>query len=423
MNRITIVLLCLFCPLALASSEWPGFRGDGSGRTDALDLPLSWQHDENVAWRVDLPGYGQSSPIIWGDHVYITSVEGEKKNYGVVHPLDLESGSTVWSKQFESSQTDRNNHSISRAAPTAVADADGLVVFFESGDLIGLTHGGEVRWSRSLTKEYGKFISNHGLGSSLIQTESTVFLQVDHTGPSYLLAVDKATGSNVWKTERPSRLSWTSPVLARVHERTVIFTSSNGNLASYDAESGRELWSLDGISGNTIPSPAVHGDIVVVGAVKPRGASEGRSAEQSNCAIRLIPSADGLAYELLWEGEDAVADYASPVVHNDYVYLVTQEGKLLCRSLATGEFQYAEDVPNCWATPIVTNDRVYVFGKNGEATVVATGPAFQRLSQNSIWEEDAGKEHTVYGAAAVNGSIVLRTGTVVICLRQVASGN
>jgi outer membrane protein assembly factor BamB len=83
-------------------------------------------------------------------------------------------------------------------------------VFFESGDIIGLTHGGEVRWSRSLTREFGEFVSNHGLGGSLIQTDSTVLLQVDHTGPSYMLAVDKATGSNVWKTERPSRLSWTS---------------------------------------------------------------------------------------------------------------------------------------------------------------------------------------------------------------------
>src|SRR5262249_37572556 len=159
-------------------------------------------------------------------------------------------------------------------------------------------------WSRSLVKDYGEFKGNHGLGSSPAQTDDALILLVDHSGPSYLLAVAKKTGQNLWKTERKSRGSWASPVVAERAGKPEIIVSSNGSVAGYDVASGNLLWELDGLSGNTIPSASVSANLVLVGAGIPKG-GDADGAAKSNCCLKLTDKNGTPGYELVWAAAKA----------------------------------------------------------------------------------------------------------------------
>lgn len=432
---------------------WPGFRGDGSSRTEAHNLPLHWSPTENLAWRLGLPGYGQSSPVVWKERIFVTSVEGAEKEKCIVLAAEVRTGKVLWRKTFAASQRGKNNASMSRAAPTPVADINGLYVFFESGDLIGLTHAGEVKWRRSLTKEYGEFVNHHGLGSSLAQTEKAVIVLIDHNGPSYLIAIDKATGKNIWKAERTKRLSWTTPVVTNHSEHTFIFVSSNGSLTCYDAENGAEAWTLDNLSGNLIPSPTVADGLLVVGAGESGLKSDRKAAARSNCCLRLVAKQGKTGYERLWQGEKAVLHHASPVIYRGYVYLVTKTGVLYSLDAKTGEEKHRQRLKSvCWATPVAAGEHIYFFGKDGKTTVIETGPKFRTVAINRLWSDDEIKTRiaeaknspesrfpplpsqgrmgmetmlkevvgdVVYGVAVVDRTFFFRTGTELICVRVI----
>jgi outer membrane protein assembly factor BamB len=453
LNALVLSLLLAAPP---GSDTWPGFRGDGSARSAARDLPVTWT-PESVAWRAPLAGYGQSAPVVWKDRVFVTSVDGAEKEKCLVAAFDAGTGKPVWSKEVAATQRGKNNPMMSRAAPTPVVDAGGVYAFFESGDVVAFSHNGEQRWARSLTKEYGEFKNNHGLGSSPAQTDGAVILLIDHAGPSYLLALDKKTGKDVWKTDRPSRSSWTSPVVAEQNGRPVVLTSSGGALTANDAATGKQLWEMGGLTGNTIPSPTVLGDLVLVGAGENRMKPDPAASAKSNCAVRLTDT----GFEPAWQGKKAVSHHASPVAHAGHAYFVTQAGVVYCLDLKTGEEKYSERLDGpCWATPIAAGEHVYFFGKDGVTTVLKAGPAFEKVAANRLWSaEDFARRQAeakksaaaslpkppegkgpgggpplpkdqldatrysavgdvVYGAAAVDGALFVRTGTELLCVRK-----
>ena len=442
---MNLLLLAVWLSVADAptADAWPGFRGDGASRTAARDLPLTWSARENVAWVQPLPGYGQSSPVVWKGRVYLTAVEGEQKEKCLVLALDAASGKPAWQKTFPASQPGKNNSFTSRAAPTPAADTAGVYVLFEGGDLIGLTHDGAVRWQRSLTEDYGPFKNNHGLGSSPAQTDRAVVVLVDHQGPSYLLAVDKATGKTLWKADRPSRASWTSPVVTRAAGRELVLVSSAGALTCYDAADGKELWSLDDLSGNTIPSATAVGDRVLVGAGENRMKPDPAAAARSNCCVRLTGKGDAPGYEVVWRSKKVVTGMASPVLHRGHAYFVTRAGLLACLDAETGQERFAERLEDAsWATPVAAGDHLYVFGKGGATTVLKAGPQFEVVATNRLWgakepapdKRPAGAAGAsdkgggaagygatgdiVYGVAAVDGAFFVRTGTELYCIRK-----
>jgi outer membrane protein assembly factor BamB len=454
------LLLALLAATAPTGSDtWPGFRADGSSRTDARDLPLTWSPTENIAWRVETPGYGQSAPVVWKGRVYLTAVEGAEKETLHVLCYAAADGRVLWRRTFPAAQKGRNNPMTSRAAPTAVADAAGVYAFFESGDLFALTRDGRLRWERHLAREVGELKNNHGLASSPAQTERAVLVLVDHQGPSFLLAVDKADGATAWKADRTPRASWTSPVVATVGGEPVVVVSSGGAVTGYDGYSGKRLWELDGLSGNTMPSATVLGDRVVVGAAESARKPDAAGTARSNCCLRL--TAGGPGYEVVWRGTRVAAGTASPLAHAGHVYLVDKGGVVQCLDLMTGGLRYRERLPSpVWATPVGAGDRVYFFGKDGETTVLKTGPEFDVVATNRVWSEAdfarrreeaklkaadtlpkppegkgpgggpplpkeeaeavryAAVGDVVYGVAAVDGAFFVRTGTELFCIRS-----
>ncbi|MBI2807722.1 MAG: PQQ-binding-like beta-propeller repeat protein [Planctomycetes bacterium] len=429
MRIVLSVAMALFVTrVAQADDIWPGFRGRGDSVANAIKVPIKWSAKENIAWRIDLPGHGQSSPVVWKDRVFVTAVSGANREKGHVLGIDASTGKKAWSHTFEPTQKAKWTFSVSKAAPTPIVDSDAVYAFFEGGDLLAFSHSGKLLWSRSLVKDYGEFKGNHGLGSSPAQTKDAVVILVDHSGPSYLVAIDKKNGKNRWKTGRKSRGSWASPVIAQRDGKAEIVVSSNGTVAGYDADKGTLLWEMDGILGNTIPSASASGDVIVVGAGISRKGTDSAKAAKSNCCLKLVAKGGKRSFALAWSADRAISSYATPLAYQGHAYFVNQAGVVVCVDLATGKQQYAERIDGpCWASPVGAGGRVYFFGKDGTTTVIKSGPSFVKVASNVLFETDGpgrpGNSASVsgqgdynlasvlYGVAVVDGAIYVRSGT------------
>lgn len=379
-------------PAAAAESSrtdgpWASFRNGGESRIlDAVRLPETWSPSQGIGWNLELPGYGQSSPIISGDRILLTAVEGDQKETNLVVCLERASGKQRWKVEQASTGQGPSNFMYSRAAPTPVADAEQVFAFFESGDLIAVNIAdGSVAWKRDLKQETGAFKSNHGLGSSLAQSDDFVFINLEHDGPSFLFAINKADGSTVWKQDRPSGSSWASPVVSKRGDKLEVVLSSGGEVVGLDAASGETHWKLSGLSGNSVPSPLVMGDRILLGARKSEFGSV-QQAAKSNLCLKFMPGKD--APEVEWRSKECIADYASPVQCGDFVYLIDGNGVLGCLHRETGETVYRKRLGfKCWATPIVNQDRIFLFGKDGTTLVLEAGNEFRKLGENQLWDK------------------------------------
>ena len=424
---------------------WPAFLGAGASEIDPATIPLKWSPTENVAWDASLPGHGQSSPVIWGEKVFVTTVEGDNKETCHTVCLSLKDGAILWDHKHASTSPDPNSVYISRAAPTPVVDKDHVFVFFECGDLIALTHDGKEVWTKSLSMEYGKFVNKFGLSSSPVQTESSVIALIDDEGPSYLVAFNKADGRILWKTDRPSRTSWSSPVILPINGQLQVIVSSAGTVDGYDPAAGKLLWTYADVGGNTGTTPLPVGqDQFLIAASPGRSGENSEGAKKSNALLKVTPEGDSWKVEKIWAAAEATPSWASPFVHQGFAYWVNRVGVVYCIDVATGEQKYAQRTKqSCWATPLPLGDRIYFFGKDGVTTVLAAGPEFKELAANELWPADTPPTDngapkpdetsterkqasamfsgpTQYGVAAVSGSLLIRVGSHVYCVREAA---
>lgn len=409
-------------PSAFAGKNWPSFQNGGNTSIDAKNLPTKWSPETGIAWNIDLIGYGQSAPVIWKDRIFVSSIEGVEKETCIAAAYQLSDGKLVWEKKFPASVTKKNSQMVSRAAPTPIVDANGVYLFYESGDLIALSHSGDLKWEKAIFDNGDNAFQNgHGFGSSPTQTDDHVILLVDHKGPSYLAAFNKSDGKIAWKTKRESRTSWTSPQVAKVGESSQIVVSSNGTVDGYDSKTGELLWTHKDLTGNTIPSVTIQGDHVFVGAAEPRGGKGADKAVVSNCCLKITPNSDS-NYELKWSAKKAVCSMASPMFHKNHVYYINRLGVLRCVDATTGEQKYEVRMgESCWAQPIGVEDRLYFFGKNGMTKVVKAGPEFEVIAENRLWKKKSDSSEKpdysksmdpiVYSAIAVDGAFVVRLGT------------
>ncbi|MGE0760919.1 MAG: PQQ-binding-like beta-propeller repeat protein [Pirellulaceae bacterium] len=430
------------CALVLSATpdHWPDFLGRQRSDIASSSLPVTWT-PADVAWSCPLPGHGQSSPVIWGDAVYVTSVEGPLKDELIVTAVGLADGRVRWQKSFPTSDPVKNGTFVSRAAPTPLVDAAGVVAFFESGDAVALDHQGAVRWQRSLSRDYGKFQNEYGLGASPLQTAELVVILIDHPGPSYVVALHKSDGTVAWRTERKGRASWSSPMWIELAGRRQLLCSSAGSIDGYDPANGRLLWSYEPVRGNRICSPWVFGSgLFLVGAQTSREFPDENSVKQSNFAMRVTPDGDGWRPQIVWRTEEASPGMASPMVHAGCAYWINRTGVVFCYDAETGTKHYAERVKQApWATPLGVGNRLYLFGKDGLATVLEAGPQFKVLAENWLWDPDAVQadpsiveretdprrragaamhaKPEVYGIAAVTGTLVARTGDRLYAVR------
>jgi outer membrane protein assembly factor BamB len=427
--------LLLINSAAWAADAWPGFRGRGDSHAHSETLPYAWQVQGRSAgnWNVRLPGYGQSSPVVWNDRVFVTAVSGPEKEHLHVLAFALHDGTLLWQQDFAGTQRVADRDSVSRGAPTPVADASHLHCVFESGDIVTLTHDGDLVWQRSFVAEYGEIQGPHGYASSPLLVDDRLILQVAHAGPSYVLALDGASGENLWKVDHPSQTGWSTPAVFEHGGQRGVIVSTAGSVRALDLRDGAEIWRVGGVQGNSTASPTVVGDLVLIGVSEPRSAgdggrgqrrsatggeassaastasepaSSGTAAEPGSFAIRLGGRGDVSETHIDWKAPRVTTGYASPVAANDAAYFVKKTGVVQCVDLHTGELRWQRRLPGeTWASPIAHNGHVIFFAKDGSVAVLDTGSDHDEFIESSISATDV-----VYGIAAADHSWIVRTG-------------
>ena len=375
-------------------STWSSFRNGGNSTVSGI-LPESWSPDRGVKWQLETDGYGQSAPVIFDGTIYLTSTIGPMKEICAVTALNVHTGRVLWQDRQKASENGPSNYMYSRAAPSPVVDSLGIFAFFESGDLIAVKNTGVRMWHRNLAAESGPFQTRHGLGSSLAQSDELLILNLEHKGPSRLIAIRKSDGYIAWQVDRPSGSSWTSPIVTK----DAVIVSSAGSVAAYTLDDGTLKWTIDGLEGNSVPSPCIANDRLFIGARVPEFGSASDAAK-SNLCVKLM----GDSAEVAWRAEGAVCDYASPIVDQDRVYFLNKVGVLSCLNAHTGKTHYRTRLgAECWATPVVAENGIYFFAKNGVTRMIARTSDFQLLATNQLWDPDNAPTPETYREAAGAG--------------------
>ena len=334
-----------------------------------------------------------------------------------------------WNYKTLNSSPKKSTNYISKAAPTPVCDSSGVIAFFEGGNIIALNPKGEHRWQRDLTATWGPIDARHGIGSSLEQNKDHVFVWIERQTDPYVLALSKKDGEVIWKSKGIGKTSWSSPRLIPIENEYHLVLSGIGRIVGLDPTSGKHLWSLEDIAGNSTPTPVPVGKgQFLIGATIGRGSSSGStgSASKSNGLIEIQKDENGnFKAAFKWRSKRATSSFGSPFHHQGHAYFVNRTGVVYCLDLKTGEEKYAKrSGSSIWATPLSFEDRIYFFGKDGVTTVIRSGPKFNVLSSNPLWENNLEEKPqaptsrgtfggpTLYGVAYSKGGLLLRRGKI-----------
>ena len=436
-NWMFVTPLILTGSIGFAEETWTGFRGNGSSQASAASLPLKWEMRGRVegAWDIRLPGYGQSSPVIWKDRIFVTAVSGDNKETLHLLAVDAKTGEIQWQKQHAATQKVKDSDNVSRGAPTPVVCDEAIYVAFESGDLFAYSHTGDLIWSRSFVDEFGEIKGPHGYSSSPVLADDSFVIQVTHAGPSYVMALNRNDGSTKWKVDHPSQTGWSSPIVAKVGDRKHLIVNSSGSVRAFDLQDGTQVWFLDGLKGNSTASPTLWNDCVLIGSGGERegGGPRGRGGESTTASstsastpantatsptvaattgprgsvlVRIDGKGDVRDSKVVWASPKVQAGYASPLVVNDLAFFVNRTGVVQCVDMNSGEEVWNYRLPSAvWASPVAHKDNVIIFCKDGAVVVLAASREQRVVAENSISTTDI-----VYGVAASEGAWIVRKG-------------
>lgn len=411
-----------------SNDDWKSFQNGGALTSPKTlhNIPTQWDSKSGIRWTLDLKGYGQSSPVVDGDQVYLTTVTGDMKNNFQLLAIEKKTGKVRWTKDVANPTPEKSSSYVSRAAPTPACDANGVIAFYEGGLVVAYSRAGEPRWELNLVSEYGPIKARHGLSSSLEQNEDHVFAWVEREDKPYLLAIEKKSGKVVWKSEGLGATSWSSPRLVPVDSGHHLVLSGIGRIAGYDPQTGKKLWTFDQISGNSTPTPIPIGEgRFLIGASTGRGEQTSGKAARSNGLIQIKQENGTYSASFAWQAEQATSTFGSPLAHNGHAYFVNQSGVLFCLDLKTGKQLYAGRVKSSiWATPIGVGENVYLFGKDGTTTVVGAGSTFEKKFTNPLWTSSATPAQgpggfggpVLYSGVMSDDCLLLRRGDKLFCV-------
>ena len=426
-RRISLALLIVSSLTTVGSAaNWPQWRGpDGSGISNEKNLPSEWTPTKNIKWKTPINGRGHSSPIVWGNRVFVTTaVEGElvpgakavkhtsdgkeflhpdsvgadRKHQFKVIALNGESGKILWEAvAWEGTPYDNRHRKSSYAASTPATDGKMVYAFFGTEGLYAYDFNGKLAWKAQL----GNLATvGMGTGTSPILYDNLVIVQCDEDNgeASFIVGLDKKTGKEVWRTPRKVQVSWSTPLLVKTSTRSELITSGTESVISYDPATGKELWHHKGVESNAIPSPVANSDMVFLVAGFPAKIA---------MAIKLGGTGDltGSA-SVPWKYAKGTAYVPSPILYGDYLYLTTDRGILTCIDAKTGEVKYEGGripIPATFtASPVAFEGKILMTSEDGDTFIVKAGPKHEILGTNSIGEP-------VYASPAIaDGRIFIR---------------
>ena len=410
-----IVLFALVT--AAYAQDWPSFRGPAaSGVADGQNLPIQWDAQQriNLVWKTAVQGLAHSSPVVWGDKVFLTTAvssdpgatfkpglygEGTASDDLSVHRwnvlcLDRTTGKFLWERIAYKGVTKEKRHIKSTYAnATPATDGRIVVAFFGSQGLYAYSLSGDLLWKRDLGRfDVGAYDAPEfewGTASSPILYKDLVIVQCDQQKGSFLAALDAKTGTTVWRTERDELPSWGTPTLVAARARAELVTNGSKFIRGYDPASGKELWRLGGSSKITAPTPVASNDLIIV--------ASGRRPEAPIFAIRAgangditLPSGQSRSRSLAWSNGQRGPYMPTPLIYGGYVYILGNAGILDCYTLADGQEIYRNRIPDAGsgfsASPVASDGKIYLSGEDGEIFVVKAGLKFEILARNELGE-------------------------------------
>jgi outer membrane protein assembly factor BamB len=397
-------------PVSFADEgNWPSFLGVGRKTGGSKSVPVDWSPSKHILWTSKLDGYGQSSPIAFGGQVYVTCVDGPNKQSNRILALGLKTGKVIWKHEMQTKNLVSNDDYHSRAAMSPVADANGVIAGFESGMVCALDHQGKVRWTKDLFGMYGDTETNHGISSSLAQDPSNVFVWIQRKTAPYLIALNKLDGSVTWKADRPSGISWGSPILLPMPDGSDQLVTSmmgrdgaTGIVCGMRPADGEELWRVEGLSGNSSQTPCiVRPGEFLVGASTGRDAGSSKEAAASNGLVQVLFDGTHYSAKYLWRSQKATCGFCSPCFHNGHAYYSDKRGIFTCLDVATGEELFSEHLDEpIWATPLGVGPFVYFAGEKGTTFVFRADQPRKLVSKNRLWSDEPESEVAKFSAAS-----------------------
>lgn len=418
MRRVLVAcVIVLAASMAARAQNWPAFRGaNASGVADGKPAPVSWDvaKGENVLWKTPIPGVAVSSPIVWGNRLFVsTAVSGDPKQtlrsgaYGDVEPisdsskhswrlyaLDRATGKVVWERiAHEGIPKTKRHPKSSQASATPVTDGRHVVVSFGSEGLYAYDFNGKLLWKRDLgVMNAGWFYDpdyEWGLGSSPIIWKNLVIVQCDIQKNSFIAAFDVASGKPVWKTDRDEIPSWSTPTIFEVGGKAQIVTQATQFTRGYDAETGKELWRFSGNSEIAIPTPIVGGGFVFV-TNGYRGIQPIRAIRPGAAGDITLKSDETTNSSIAWSTKLGGPYIPTPVIYGDTLHVLRDAGILSAYDVASGTRHYQErlGVTNgpFTASPVVADGKLYLTSEDGDVLVVRTGPKYELIGRNTIGE-------------------------------------
>jgi outer membrane protein assembly factor BamB len=425
--RATLCLLAFgmlgWWPSRAPAQHWPQFRGpSGNGNSSESGLPIQWAPDRNVAWKTKIPGVGWSQPIVWGDKVFATTAVSDKQkrpNPGDWSPgdglgglsaflgsirkppsdehrwmvlcLDRATGKIVWEQVARAGKPTIPIHPRnSYATETPVTDGQRVIAYFGMVGIYCYDVAGNLLWSKDLGTY--PLQMDWGTGSSPVLLDERVLVQCDNDKASFLVALDKQTGNELWRAAREERSNWSTPYVWRNEERTELVCAGGNKMRSYDPATGKVLWEMAG-SGRCSSSPVASQELLYVH-------SGDRLTGQRGILAAVRPGASGdislagnettnevVAWSVTLTGHRV----ASPLVAQDCLYLLEQQGGIIrCLDAKTGAQHYRQRLPGAagfTASPWASGDKVFCLDQSGKTFVLQAGPKLEVLATNQLDDE------------------------------------
>lgn len=448
MNRfkatlVSSVVTLLFAEIGFAADgvdNWPQFRGpDATGVVQGqTELPDVWSATENVAWQADIPGRGWSSPVVWGNRVFVTTVvnlgESEEPKKGLyfggnrpapppskhewlVFCLDLESGDTLWKKQVHEGIPKTSIHlKSSFASETPVTDGENVYVLFGGLGVYCFDMNGDQVWMKPIKPRKTRY--GWGAAASPVLHGDRLYIVNDNDEDSFLLALDKRTGEEVWRTARDEKSNWATPYVWQNETRTEIVTPGTGKVRSYDLD-GKELWSLSGMSSITIATPYQHQGLLYV--------SSGYVGDKLRPLYAIRPGAEGdislpgdqtANASIVWSDQTGGPYNPSTIAYDGIVYVLYDRGLMAAYNASDGTEVYSKKrIPKGRAftsSPWAYDGNLFCLNEDGTTFVLKTGKEFELLHTNTLAEDDMG----MATPAIVGNRLLIRTAARIYCIQR-----
>ena len=415
-----LVVLFFFVAGLARAENWPGWRGpNGDGTSPEKGIPLKWSGTENIAWKVAIPGNGHSSPVVWGNRVFLTSCLPEKEQR-ILLCLDRNAGKTLWKEVVLNSPLETIHPLNSRASGTPATDGQHVFVAFmmaddrkipapnvgtprmiTPGSLISAAYDmeGKQKWKINV----GNFVSAHGFNTCPVLFEDLVILNGDHDGDAYLVALDRKTGKERWRTQRENNTrSYVTPIIREIDERTQMILSGSLCVASYNPRNGKRHWIINGPTEQFVASVVYNGEYVFVTSGYP---------ERHIVAIRPDGSGNVTDTHIAWRTNRGAAYVPSPIIVGPYLLVIADSGIASCFDARTGKRHWMERLPGGHSPSTVSADGlVYFTSDRGVTTIVRPGKTFKVIEQNELGEQISASP------AISQGQYFLRTHQHLYCI-------